>query len=92
MGMTSKDTPPNLSFRTRLAALRPRDHATLLLTPVLVGLGILEGVTSGGAPADLFSAGVLFSLAAAGGYRVYVAWTERAFDPQSGRMEDTPAS
>ncbi len=91
MGVTSADKHPDLSFRARLAALPPRDHATLLLTPTLVGLGILEGVTSRSAPAGLFSAGVLLSLAAMGGYRVYMAWTKSAA-PQSGRMEDTPAS
>ncbi|MCS3677226.1 hypothetical protein GGP72_001143 [Salinibacter ruber] len=92
MDTTSEDTPPNVSFRTRLAVLRPRDHATLLLTPILVGLGLLEGATSGGAPADLFSAGVLLSLAAVGGYRSYMTWREPAPDPQAGQAEGNPAS
>ncbi|MBB4090434.1 hypothetical protein [Salinibacter ruber] len=92
MDTTSEDTPPNVSFRTRLAVLRPRDHATLLLTPILVGLGLLEGATSGGAPADLFSAGLLLALAAVGGYRSYMAWRKPSSDFQAERPEGNPAS
>lgn len=92
MGMDAAEKPPDLSFGARLAALRPSDHATLLLTPILVGFGLLEGATSGGAPADLFSAGVLLSLAAVGGYRSYMVWREPTPDPQAGGAEGHPAS
>ncbi|WP_259226670.1 hypothetical protein [Salinibacter ruber] len=60
--------------------------------PILVGLGLLEGATSGGAPADLFSAGLLLALAAVGGYRSYMTWREPTPDPQAGQAEDNPAS
>ncbi len=92
MGMDAAEKPPDLSFSTRLAVLRPRDHATLLLTPILVGLGLLEGATSGGAPADLFSAGLLLALAAVGGYRSYMAWRKPSSDFQAGQPEGNPAS
>ncbi len=91
-GMSPAGKTSDLSFGTRLAALRPRDHANLLLTPTLVVFGIWVGVTSGGAPADLFSAGVLLSLAAMGGYRAYVAWMDTTPHLQAGRAEGNPAS
>ncbi len=69
MSVSSAGKSPDLSFGTCLAALQPGAQATLLRTPVLVGIGLLQGATSGGAPADLFSAGALRSWATVGEYR-----------------------
>lgn len=84
-GMNPAGRTPGLSSGNCLAALRPSNHATLLLPPILVGLGILEGAISGDAPADLFPAGALLSLAAVGGYRAYASWMPPIFRPERRR-------
>jgi len=74
--MSSTHKNADFSIRARLCKLPPRDHALMMILPVLVVLGTLQVVTSGGAPAALLSGGIALLLSAVGGFRAYAAWKE----------------
>jgi hypothetical protein len=76
IAMNSKPENPSLSIGARLSKLQPRDHASMILTPILAVLGVLQVAVSGATAASLVSGGIALLLSAMGGYRSYVAWTK----------------